>query len=100
GQPVAAGILLVLMHLKHHVELVAVRNAPWGAGLFSVSGTFASAMETAGAVACLALLLDGRPALASIALGLGFLIEHCMLVDVLLREFESRGSVSTSDHRP
>jgi len=46
------------MHLKHHVELVAVRNASLGAGLFSVSGTFASTMETAGAVACLALLLD------------------------------------------
>lgn len=90
GQPLAAGVLLVLMHIKHHVELVAVRNTPLGAGLFSANLTFASAVETAGGVAGLALILDGRPGLAAAALGLGFLIEHSVLVGVVLRELDDQ----------
>src|SRR5918998_487256 len=90
GQVVAAGVLLVLMHLKHHVEIVAARDTPFREGLLAPRTTFASAMEAAGAVACLALLLDGQPALAAVALTLGFLIEHTLLVDELQSELERR----------
>jgi len=90
GQVVGAGVLLVLMHLKHHVEFVAARDTPFREGLLAPRSTFASAMEVAGAVACLALLLDGRPALAAVALGLGFLVEHTILVDDLQSELERR----------
>lgn len=100
GQPVAAGVLLVLMHIKHHVELVGVSNTPFGPGFFSVKPTFASAMETAGAVACLALLLDGQPGLAAVALGLGFLVEHSILVDVLLRELVEQDARLPGGARP
>lgn len=90
GHVVAAGVLLVLMHLKHHVEFVAARDTPFREGLLAPRSTFASAMEVAGAVACLALLLDGQPALAAVALGVGFLIEHTILVDDLQSELERR----------
>jgi hypothetical protein len=90
GQVVAAVVLLVLMHLKHHVEIVAARDTPFREGLLAPRSTFASAMEAAGAVACLALLLDGQPALAAVALALGFLIEHTLLVDELQSELERR----------
>jgi len=90
GQPVAAVVLLVAMHLKHHLEEAAIRDIPYTTGLFSLPGTVASAAEVAGAVACLALLRDGQPELAAVALGLGFLIEHTILVDILQRELESR----------
>lgn len=90
AQVIAAGVLLVLMHLKHHVELVAVRDTPLSRGLFSPTLTFASAMEAAGAVACLAFLHDGQPALAAIALGVGFSVEHTILVGKLHREMETR----------
>ncbi|HEX8155973.1 MAG TPA: hypothetical protein VF526_01200 [Solirubrobacteraceae bacterium] len=83
GQPVAAGFLLVLMHIKHHLETVAVRDTPFTLGLFSIKATFSSAMEVAGAVACLALIEDGQPVLAAVVLGLGLLIEHAILIDVL-----------------
>jgi hypothetical protein len=90
GQVVAAGVLLVLMHLKHHVEIVAARDTPFREGLLAPRATFASAMEAAGAVTCLALLLDGQLALAAVALALGFLIEHTLLVDELQSELERR----------
>jgi hypothetical protein len=90
GQVVAAGVLLVLMHLKHHVEFVAARDTPFRERLLALGSTFASAAEVAGAVACLALLHDGRPALAAVALGLGFVVEHTILVDDLQSELERR----------
>jgi len=90
GQVVAAVVLLVLMHLKHHVEFIAARDTPFRVGLLAPRSTFASAAEAAGAVACLALLLDGRPALAAVALALGFLVEHTLLVDDLQSELERR----------
>jgi hypothetical protein len=90
GQVAAAGVLLVLMHLKHHVEFMAARDTPFREGLLAPRSTFASAAEVAGAVACLALLLDGQPALAAVALGLGFLVEHTILVDELQSELERR----------
>jgi microsomal dipeptidase-like Zn-dependent dipeptidase len=61
GQPIAAMFLLIAMHLEHHVEIVAARAVPIGTDFFSVRGTFASAIETAGAVACLALILTVNP---------------------------------------
>jgi len=90
GQVVAAVVLLVLMHLKHHVEFIAARDTPFREQLLAPKSTFASAMEVAGGVACLALLLDGRPVLAAVALGLGFVIEHTLLVDDLQSELERR----------
>ncbi len=90
GQPVAAVVLLVLMHIKHHAELSAVRDTPFRSGLFSGSLGFASAMEAAGAVACLALLRDGRPVLAAVVWGIGLSIEHTILVGKLHSEMESR----------
>jgi len=36
------------------------------------------------------LLLDGRPALAAVALLLGFVVEHTILVDELQSELERR----------
>ncbi|MEA2234315.1 MAG: prostaglandin-endoperoxide synthase 2 [Solirubrobacteraceae bacterium] len=90
GQPIAAAVLLVLMHLKHHVETVTVRDMPFSLGLFSIKGTFSSAMEVGGAVACLALIRDGHPAWGAVALGLGLLIEHAILIDVLHWELTSR----------
>jgi hypothetical protein len=90
GQPVAAAVLLVLMHVKHHIETVTVRDMPFSLGLFSIKGTFSSAMEVGGAVACLALIRDGHPAWGAVALGLGLLIEHAILIDVLHWELTSR----------
>lgn len=99
GQPIAAMFLLIAMHLKHHVEIVAVRAVPIGTDLFSVRGTFASAMETAGAVACLALILDGEPVLAAVALVIGFLVEHTLLVDQLITEIDKQSSVAAGRGR-
>jgi hypothetical protein len=90
GQLPAAAVLFVLMHVKHHVEMGAVRDTPFTMGLFSAKLTFASAMEAGGAVACLALLRDGRPVLAVVVWGIGLSIEHTMLVGNLHREMESR----------
>jgi prostaglandin-endoperoxide synthase 2 len=99
GQPIAAGVLLVLMHLKHRTETVAVRDTPFRAGLFSISGVFASAMEVAGAVACLALIGDGHFVLAVVALALGLMIEHTMLIGVLDWELRTRDIRLPRDHR-
>lgn len=99
GQPIAAGVLLVLMHLKHRTETVAVRDTPFRAGLFSISGAFASAMEVAGAVACLALIGDGHFVLAAVALTLGLMIEHTMLIGVLDWELRTRDIRLPRDHR-
>jgi len=89
--PIAAGVaLLVLMHLKHHVEAVAIRNIPFRSALFSIKDGFASAMEVGGAVACLALIDDGRFELAAAVLGLGLLIEHAILIDGLRWEMKIR----------
>jgi hypothetical protein len=90
SQVVGAVVLLVLMHLKHHVEFVAARDTPFPERILAPRSTFASAMEVAGGVTCLALLLDGKPALAAVALLAGFLVEHTILVDELQSELERR----------
>jgi len=90
GQIIGAAVLLVLMHVKHPVEFVAAHDTPFKDRLLAPMSTFASAMEVAGGVACLALQLDGRPALAAVALLLGFVIEHTILVGELQSELERR----------
>ena len=90
GQPAAAGVLLVLMHLKHQVESAAVHDTRFTTGLFSMKSVFGSALEVAGAVACLALIGDGQFVLAAVALGLGLLLEHAILIDVLRWEITIR----------
>lgn len=90
GQPVAAGVLLVLMHVKHQVETVAVRDTRFRTGLFSMTHTFASLTEVAGAVACLALIYHEQFVLAAVAVGLGLAIEHLLLIDVLRWELKAR----------
>ncbi|MGH2941432.1 MAG: hypothetical protein ACRDLN_01460, partial [Solirubrobacteraceae bacterium] len=75
-QPVASAVgLLVLMHVKHHAESMAICDTRFRTGLWSKQGTFASAMEVAGAVACLALIDHGQFVLAGLVLGAGLLIE-------------------------
>jgi hypothetical protein len=49
SQPIAAAGLLVAMHLKHQVEVAAVRDLPYRNGLFSPTALLGSAMEVAGA---------------------------------------------------
>ncbi len=90
SQVIAAVVLLVLMHVKHHIEFVAARDTPFKDHFLAPKSTFASAMEVAGGAACLALLLDGRPALAAAALLVGFAVEHTILVDELQSELERR----------
>jgi hypothetical protein len=90
GQLPAAVVLLVLMHLKHHAEMSAVHDTPYTTGLFAGWLNLASAMEAAGAVACLALLRDGRPVLAAVAWVIGLSIEHTVLVNNLQQEMASR----------
>src|SRR4051794_13936386 len=53
GQLAAIPVLLILMHLKHQMETAAVRGTPLRCGLFSASGTIASASEVAGAAGAL-----------------------------------------------
>jgi hypothetical protein len=79
----AGGGLLVLMHLKHHVEVMTVPNTRFQAELFSAGNMFASAMEVAGAVAYLVLIDDGHLVLGGAALGAGLLIEHLTQISTL-----------------
>jgi prostaglandin-endoperoxide synthase 2 len=90
GQPVAAGVLLVLMHLKHQVETMAVHDTPFTSKLFSIRSTFGSALEVGGAVACLALIQHEQFALAAIVLVVGLALEHMILIDVLHWEMRFR----------
>lgn len=86
----AGGVLLVLMHLKHQVETVTIRDTRFRTGLFSKGGTFASAMEVAGAVVCLLLIEDGHFVLAGAVLGAGLLIEHLTQIGNLRWEILAR----------
>jgi prostaglandin-endoperoxide synthase 2 len=90
GQPAAAGALLVMMHLKHQIETTTVHDTPFTSNLFSIKSTFGSALEVAGAVACLALIHDGQLELAGALLVLGLAIEHTILLDVLRWEIRIR----------
>ena len=90
GWGVAAAALLVLMHLKHHIEVVTVKDMRFREGIFTFHGTVASAMEVGGAVACLQLLDDGHPLLAAAALSVGVLLEHAIQIDVLRWEMTAR----------
>jgi hypothetical protein len=64
-----------------------------------MSGVFASTMEVAGAVACLALIEDGRLALAGVTLGGGLLVEHMLLLRALGREIAERDTRRPRCHR-
>ena len=90
GQWIAAGGLLVAMHLKHQAETASIRHVPYRSGLFSGTGLVGSAMEVAGVAGGLALILDGHLVLGAIALGAGLLIEHWLLINVLLWEITAR----------
>lgn len=92
-------VLFVPMHLKHQVENAAIRDTPFSTGLFSATGMFASAMEAAGAVACLALVEDGHVGLAGVALGGGLMIEHLLLLRTLDREIAERDVRRPRDRR-
>lgn len=99
GQEVAAGALLVAMHLKHQVEMATVRDLPYREGILSPKALLGSAMEVAGAVACLAWILDGQLALAAAAIGVGLLVEHWLLIDVLTWEITTRDIRVARDKR-
>ena len=90
SQPIAAVGLLVAMHFKHQVEVAAVLDTPYRTGLFAIKGLFGSAMEVAGAAACLALILDGQLVLGAVVLALALLIEHWLLINVLIWEITVR----------
>jgi prostaglandin-endoperoxide synthase 2 len=90
GQPVAAGVLFVLMHVKHHIEAAAVGDTRIRAGVFERRNALASAMETAGAVWCLALIHDDHLVRAAVVLFVGFLFEHIIQIDALRWEIRSR----------
>lgn len=86
-----AAVLLVLMHLKHQLESAAVQDRPYWHGFIKSRVTIASFSETAGAVACLALLMSEQPAwYAALALVAGIGFEHLLLMDALIREQEVR----------
>jgi prostaglandin-endoperoxide synthase 2 len=95
----AGVVLLVLMHLKHHVENATVCDTQFREGIFSKRGVFASAMEAVGAVACLALIEDDRFVLAGVAVFGGLLIEHMLLIGSLAREVEARDVRRPRDRR-
>jgi prostaglandin-endoperoxide synthase 2 len=99
GWPIAAGGLLVFMHVKHHVESVTVRDLPWRDGLFTIRNIFASAAEAAGAVGCLELLDHGHLWLAGATIGGGILIEHQAQLDALHWEMRARDIRLPRDRR-
>jgi prostaglandin-endoperoxide synthase 2 len=101
GQAWAAAALVLLMHLKHQLETAAVRGTGFFADFFTTTGVVASISESAGAVACLALIRDGQPVLAAAALVAGITIEHAILIDQLLSE-RDRGDIRLprSSRRP
>lgn len=87
----AAGLLLlVLMHLKHHVEVATVRDLRFRERLFTLHGASASALEVAGGVACLELLKREHYVLAAVALGGAILLEHALQIDILAWEMKAR----------
>lgn len=90
GHWLAGAVLLVLMHIKHHVETVTIQDKPFRSGLFSLKGSLASAMEVGGAVACLVLIGDDQPFLAALAILVGISVEHAIQFDVLRREMKMR----------
>ncbi len=90
GQPIAAAVLLVLMHIKHHVEAVAIRDIPYRTGVFSIKDTFATVMEVGGAVAALALIKEDHLTLAAVLVFVGLLIEHWILINGLRWEMRVR----------
>ena len=97
---VAAGVLLlVLMHLKHHVEVATVRDRRFREQLFTLHGTFASALEVAGGVACLELLNDEHYVLAALALSGAILLEHAIQIDILAWEMKARDIRLPRDER-
>ena len=90
SQELAAVALLVAMHLKHQIEVAAARDVAYRTGLFSPTGLLGSALEVGGAVACLALIFDDQLVLAGVVLGVGLLLEHGLLINVLTWEITAR----------
>ena len=90
GQEEAAVVLLVLMHLKHQLEASTLRDLEYFQDFWTWKGTVASVAETAGAVACFALLDQGELELAAAALAAGLLLEHILLMSRLYEEVEER----------
>jgi prostaglandin-endoperoxide synthase 2 len=90
GPYAAAGVLLVLMHLKHQVEAATVHGTRFTSGLFALKGVLGSAAEAGGAVACLALIQHDQAALGAGVLLLGLMVEHTMLIDVLRWAIQTR----------
>jgi prostaglandin-endoperoxide synthase 2 len=96
---VAAGVLFVLMHLKHQVEAMAFMDIPYRTQIFSFPAVLASAMETAGAAGCLALIQDGQPVWGAVVLALGLTIEHRIQGDSLGWEMTCRDIRVPRDRR-
>jgi prostaglandin-endoperoxide synthase 2 len=92
GQLAGAVVLIVLMHLKHQLETVAVRDVPYRDGFLSLRSTAASLFESLGAVGALYLILEGEPLLGALALLAGIGIEHWILIKELLDE-RDRGDI-------
>ncbi len=92
GQVAGVVVLIVLMHLKHQLETVAVRGVPYREGFFALPGTLASLLESLGAAGALYLILEGEPLLGALALLAGIGIEHWILINELLTE-RDRGDI-------
>jgi prostaglandin-endoperoxide synthase 2 len=90
GWGIAAAGLFVLMHVKHHVESMTVRDVPFRDGLLAARNIVASAAEAAGAVASLQLLHAHHLVLAAVAIGGGILVEHAIQIGVLDWEMRAR----------
>jgi hypothetical protein len=86
----AAGVLLVLMHLKHTIESAAVCDVRFRTEALAPLGAVASGFEVAGAVGCLALIEDDHLVWAGVALFFGLLLEHMVQIGQLRLEVMSR----------
>ena len=75
---IGVAFLLVTMHLKHQLEASTLDDIAYFTRFWRC--TLGSIAEVAAAAGCLALIEDGKLALAAGALALGLLIEHWLLV--------------------
>ncbi|HEV2774805.1 MAG TPA: peroxidase family protein [Solirubrobacteraceae bacterium] len=98
-EPIAAAGLLVAMHLKHQMEVAAIRDTRFRSGLFSGKGLLGTALEVGGAVACLVLITEGQLLLAAVVLGAGLLLEHFLLIGILVWEIGARDIRLPRDRR-
>jgi prostaglandin-endoperoxide synthase 2 len=89
---VGVAVLLVTMHLKHQLEASTLDDIGYFTRFWRC--TWGSIAEVAGAAVCLALIERGDFALAAGVLGLGFLVEHWLLVDRQLFRVAARRDIS------